>query len=123
MLSSAVRRRTVVELTDVRVAAGLLLAGGAAQAVLPHPVGLPCPLRAATGIPCPLCGMTTSVTAAMELRLVDAWAANPAGIAAVIIALLLLGLRGRTSVALPSWLVPVSLLLMWAFELHRFGVI
>jgi hypothetical protein len=123
MLPAAVRRTTLVELSDARVAAGLLLAGGSVQTLLPHPVGPSCPLRAATGIPCPLCGMTTGVTAAVDLRLADAFAANPAGIVAVVVALLVLGVQGRTAVSLPAWLVPTALALMWLFELHRFGVL
>ena len=123
MLPAVARRATVVELSDVRAAAGILLAGAAVRAAMSHPVGLPCPLRAVTGIPCPLCGMTTSVTAVARFRIDDALAANPAGVAAVVVAVAVLVVRRPTSVSVPVWLIPTALALMWVFELHRFRVI
>lgn len=123
MLPAVARRATVVELSDVRVAAGILLAGAAVRAAMPHPIGLPCPLRALTGIPCPLCGMTTSVTAVARFRIDDALAANPAGVVAVVVAVAVLVFRGRSTVALPVWLIPTALALMWVFQLHRFRLI
>ncbi|MGI9022151.1 MAG: DUF2752 domain-containing protein [Acidimicrobiales bacterium] len=89
---------------------------------LPAHPDVGCPLRALTGLPCPMCGMTTSVEATVHLRLADAVAVNPAGVVAVVIAVVLLVRRPATvAVSLP--VVWAALALMWAFELHRFGVI
>jgi hypothetical protein len=123
MLPVVARRATVVELADVRTAAAVMLAGAAAKAVLPHNAGIPCPLRTFTGIPCPLCGMTTSVTATTRLHLGEALASNPAGIAAVVLAVVVLVFRDRKVVSLPVWAVPLALSLMWLFELVRFHVL
>jgi hypothetical protein len=123
MLPAVARRVTVVELSDVRTAAAIMLAGGAVRAVMSHPVGMPCPLRTMTGIPCPLCGMTTSVTAVTHLRIGEALAANPAGIVAVVTAIAVLVFRTRRTVTLPAWLIPATLVAMWIFELHRFQIV
>ena len=123
MLPAVARRATVVELSDVRTAAGILLAGAAVRAVMSHPIGVPCPLRSLTGVPCPLCGMTTSVTAVARLDIGEALAANPAGIVAVVVAIAALLFRARPTVRLPVWVIPVALILMWVFQLHRFDVI
>jgi hypothetical protein len=123
MLPAVVRRATVVELSDIRAAAGIMLAGAAVRATMSHPIGVPCPLRAVTGVPCPLCGMTTSVTAAVRLDIAGALAANPAGVLAVVAAIAVLVFRDRRTIALPAWLIPAALGLMWLFELHRFNVI
>ena len=133
MLSAVARKATVVELSDVRTAAGLMLAGGAVRATMAHPVGIPCPLRTLTGIPCPLCGQAKlrldpirkcmSVTAVAHLDIVGAAAANPAGIAAVAAAVAVLVFHNRRTVTLPAWLIPSALVLMWLFELQRFHLI
>ena len=113
----------VVELSDLRVAGGLMLGAGLARPLVPGHPGFPCPLRTLTGIPCPLCGMTTSVTATVHLQVGKAVSANPAGIAAVGVAVsLLLAWRARR-VVVPGWLVPLGLGLMWLFELHRFRIL
>ena len=82
-----------------------------------------CLFRRLTGIPCPLCGMTTSVTAAVHLHLGPALAANPAGVAAVAVAVVILALPRLRRVRVPSWLAPVVLALMWAYELVRFRLV
>lgn len=100
-----------------------MLAIAAAAPVLPVSPGLPCPLRAVTGIPCPLCGMTTSVTAVVHFDLPGALAANPAGVVAVVVAVVLLVVRGWASVDVPRW-SPFALLAgMWLFELQRFDIV
>jgi hypothetical protein len=111
-----------VDPTGLRLAGLTMLAAGAALPFAPDHVGLPCPLRTATGIPCPLCGMTTSVEAMVRFDLHGALAANPAGPVAVVVAVALLLLRPR-AVRLPLAAVPVALLALWLFELHRFSIL
>jgi hypothetical protein len=97
-----------------------MLVAGAARAALDSHVGLPCPLRNLTGVPCPLCGMTTSVTSTMRGDIVDAVAANPAGPAAVMVALaLLVVIPRRTSLDVPRWVLPAALAAMWVWEVVR----
>jgi hypothetical protein len=102
-----------------------MLAAAAVRPAVGNP-GVPCLLRSLTGIPCPLCGMTTSVTDTVHLHLGQALAANPMGIAAVAVAVVLLVWRRAQRVALPAGAaaaVPVVLAMMWLFELHRFKVL
>lgn len=107
---------------DLRTSAAVMLGAAVALPLLPVHDGISCPLRTLTGIPCPLCGMTTSVEAVVRLDLRSAFEANPAGIALVVLAVVLLTVRPRR-VALPSLAVPIALALMWAFELHRYGLV
>jgi hypothetical protein len=107
---------------DLRLGSGLLIAVAASRAALHCDVGIPCPLRALTGIPCPLCGMTTSVEATVRLHVGRALEANPAGLAAVVVALLLLVVR-PAHVRVPAALPLVLLAGLWLFELHRFSVL
>lgn len=123
MESTAVRPSPVVDLAELRLAGGVMLAAAAVLPLLPGDAGLPCPLRALTGIPCPLCGMTTSVTAATHLRLGEAVAANPAGVLAVAVAVALLLWRKRGLVVLPRWILPAALASMWVYQLLRFSII
>ena len=123
MESTAVRTSSAVDLGELRIAGGVMLAAAAVLPLLPGDAGLPCPLRALTGIPCPLCGMTTSVTAATHLRLGEAVAANPAGLLAVAVAAALLVLRPRGVLTVPAWLVPTALVSMWVFQLVRFSIV
>ena len=112
-----------VELRDLRYAGGAMLALGAARGFAHSSLGLPCPLRSLTGIPCPLCGMTTSVSAAASGHLVTAFFANPAGLVAVAVAVVLLAVPRWRSVDLPGWALPGALALMWVWELFRFGIL
>ena len=116
-------RSHVVERRDLRVAGGVMLAGAAALPLLPGDVGLPCPLRALTGIPCPLCGMTTSVTAATHLQLGDAVAATPAGIVAVLVAVVELVSRRRGPLVVPRWVPPAVVAVMWLYQLGRVAIV
>src|SRR6188474_1864700 len=104
-------RTTELEVRDLRVAGAAMLG---AAAVLPLLPGAP-------GLVCPLCGMTTSVESILQLRRGEAFAANPAGVAAVLVAVLLLVLR-PSALRVPSVALPLGLAGMWAFELHRFGL-
>ena len=115
--------RSIVDLRDLRIAGGLLLGAAALAPMLPGPAGLPCPLRSLTGIPCPLCGMTTSVGAAVQLDPLAALAANPAGVLAVVVALVLLVFRGRRQLSLPVWPLPVVLGVLELWQLARFGLL
>jgi len=107
---------------ELRNAGGLMLAAALVLPVLPGHPSLICPLRTITGVPCPLCGMTTSVEATMHLDFGKALAATPAGILAVIVAILLLVKRPKT-IRVPLALVFAVMALMWVFQLHRFGFI
>ena len=120
---AGLRARTTVELHNLRVAGGAMLAVAALLPVLPGPDGVPCPLRSLTGVPCPLCGMTTSVTAAVHLDLAAAVTANPAGLIAVVVAVVLIVVRSRRHVDVPVWLLPAGLVLMWVWQLFRFGIL
>jgi hypothetical protein len=114
-------RTTDVHARDLRLAGVAMLGAAALLPLLPGSPGLFCPLRALTGIPCPLCGMTTSVEHVVRLQLGEALAANPAGVAAALVAVLLLVLRPR-QLEVPSLVLPIGLAAMWVFELHRFGL-
>lgn len=122
MLLPATRQRTTVSVGDLRLAGGLLLAAAAARPLVPGELGIPCPLRTLTGIPCPLCGMTRSVTAAVHLRLGEAVAFNPAGVAAVVLAVVLLVAWRAGSVTVPVWAPPAAIALLWAWQVWRFPV-
>ena len=115
--------RSTLRLEGLRAAGAVMLATAAVRPLLPGEPGLPCPLRALTGIPCPLCGMTTSVTAAVHLRLGVAAAATPAGIVAIVLAVALLVARRRQTVTVPTWLLPAALCLMWTYQLLRVSII
>lgn len=118
-----VRARSTVDLAGLRVAGLAMVTAAAVLPALPGPDGIPCPLRTLTGIPCPLCGMTTSVTAAVQLEPLAALAANPAGVLAVLVALGLLLFRGPRQLSFPVWVLPPALVLMEIWQLVRFGVV
>jgi hypothetical protein len=112
----------VLDLHDVRPAAGAMLAAAFVLPALPGHPGVPCPLRTLTGIPCPLCGMTTSVEDTVHAHLVHAFAANPAGLPLVACAVAAFGVR-RPRLAFPAVLLYAAFGLMWLFELHRFALL
>jgi hypothetical protein len=114
------RRRATIDIGDLRIASGVLLSVGAALAVVPHRAGLPCPLHALTGVPCPLCGMTTSVQATFHGDLGTALQANPAGVAAVAAAVLVL-IRPPGRVCVRMFALCATIAALWIFELWRFA--
>jgi len=98
-----------------------MLALGAILPRVPHDPGLPCPLRSLTGLPCPACGMTTSVKAVERGDLAAAWAANPFGLVAVAVAVLLLARPGWRRASVPVVVLVGAAAASWAWELRRFG--
>jgi hypothetical protein len=112
----------VFEVRELRSAGALMLAGALILPVLPGHPGLACPLRALTGVPCPLCGLTSSVVDSTHGDVSGALSTNPAGLAAVVLAVALLIVRPRHVVV--PWIVALAgLTAMWLFELQRFGFI
>jgi Protein of unknown function (DUF2752) len=118
-----VAARAEIDLGPMRWLGGAMLALGV---VLPHlsgNPGLPCPLRTATGVPCPLCGMTTSVKATLRGDLGGATVANPFGILAVVVAVVLLLRPSWRTLRIPTVVVLGAAAVSWLFELHRFHFI
>ncbi len=110
-----------VAANDARIAGGLML-GTAAVLPLLGATGLPtlfCPLLATTGVPCPLCGMTTSVVAALHGDVVGAVSANPFGLVAIGLTIWLLIDRKRQWIRAPWWLWGSAAAASWAFQLAR----
>lgn len=99
-----------------------LLAAGALLAYSPIHPGLLCPMRATTGVPCPFCGMTTSVKACLRMDFGAAFAANPGGILAVVLAAGLIALR-PTRVRVPVAFLIGAASVMWVWQLFRFSIL
>jgi hypothetical protein len=112
-------RRVRVDVAGLRWAGTLMLAAGVVWPLHPPALDVPCPFRAATGIPCPLCGMTRSVTSTVHGDVHEALVSNPAGILAVVVAVLLLVWRRPRSLTLPPWAVPAGIAALWSFQLLR----
>jgi len=115
-------RSVAIDLRDLRVAGTAMLFLALMLPSIPGYPGVPCLLRTFTGVPCPFCGMSTSVKETVRLQLRDAWAANPAGVVAVVAAVLLIVFRPRR-MTLPTLLIPVTLGAMWVFQLFRFSIL
>ena len=113
------RRLTVVELRPLRPAAAALLGAALALPLVPGSPGVPCPLHTLTGVPCPLCGTTRSVTATVRGRVAEALALNPAGVALVAAAVVLLVVRRPSALSVPAWAPPAAVALLWAYQLGR----
>jgi hypothetical protein len=112
-----------LDLHDLRIAGGVMLVVAFVIPLVPYHPGTLCPLRATTGVPCPLCGMTTSVVDTVHLHPATAAAANPVGLVAVMLAVLLLMRPRWTTVYLPGWAPSAVLAGMWLFELRRVGIL
>jgi hypothetical protein len=111
-----------LDVRELRIVGGLMLACGAARAAAGTEAGIPCPMRELTGVPCPLCGMTTSVTETVRLDLRDAVEASPGGVVLVAVALALL-VRPPRRLRLPATLLYSTLAALWLFQLHRFSLL
>ncbi len=109
--------------SDVRIGGGFMLATAGAWPLLGR-AGLhapACPLLTITGVPCPLCGMTTSVVAAVHGDLLTALAANPFGLVAILVAAWLLVDRSRRWLTVPAWALAGAAAVSWGFQLVRFS--
>jgi len=119
----AVTATMQLDLVGLRWAGAAMIGLGVGLPLLPHNPGLPCPLRTLTGIPCPMCGMTTAVKAVLAGHVQTSVAANPFGIVAVLVAVLLMLRPSMCSARLPISLLAGAALVSWVWELHRFHII
>ena len=117
----ALRHSSNVDVAPLRWLGGAMVGLGALLPHLPHNPGLPCPLRTVTGVPCPLCGMTTAVKAVCTGHVRASVAANPFGIVAVLVAVVLLLRPSVRSVRLPVAVIVAAAFTSWLWELRRFG--
>ena len=113
-------RQAEIDVVPLRWLGGAMLALGAALPHVPGNPGLPCPLRTLTGVPCPFCGLTTSVKATLHGDLHRAVAANPFGILAVLVAVVLMVRPGWRRVRVPILALTAGGAASWLFELHRY---
>jgi Protein of unknown function (DUF2752) len=114
MSTTAARRNE----RELRYATGALLGAAAVWPLLPLHPPLACPLRTATGIPCPLCGMTRACVAAAHGHLGASLAFNPAGIAVIAVAVVILVRPALLrSVRPPVWVWGVLLGVLWIWNL------
>ena len=116
----ATRAKLEVDLSVVRRLGPPMLGLGLLLPHLPGHPGLPCPLRTMTGVPCPFCGMTTSVEAGVHLDWRGAITANPFGLVAIAVAVLVLLRPAWRRLTLPLVLVIPALVTSELWELHRF---
>ncbi|MDP9075632.1 MAG: DUF2752 domain-containing protein [Actinomycetota bacterium] len=112
--------RLDVDLRPFRYLGAGMLALGLALPHTPGNPGLPCPLKTLTGVPCPMCGMTTSVKAALAGQLHRAVVANPVGVLAIAIAVALVVVPGWRRQRVPTVALAGGAALSWLFQLHRF---
>jgi len=112
-----------LDLTGMRWAGAAMIGLGVGLPLLPHNPGLPCPLRTLTGIPCPLCGMTTAVKAVLGGHLQASVAANPFGVIAVLVAIVLVLRPSVRSARLPISLLTSAALVSWVWQLRRFHIL
>jgi len=122
-IARAARTTVGIDVAGLRYLGGAMVVLGVGLPLLPHNPGLPCPLRTVTGVPCPLCGMTTAVKALLHAHVHDSVAANPFGIVAVLLAVVLVLRPHWRRVNVPLALVVAAGLCSWGWELHRFGFV
>jgi hypothetical protein len=126
-------RRSADRLSGGLLRVGLRLAGGGAAALAvaqlhdAHDPGALCLLRRFTGIPCPGCGSTTVFIEAGHGHFSAALAANPVTVVAAVGLLVAPLGPGRWWWQLSNrhrnLLLGAGLVIAWAWELHRFGII
>jgi hypothetical protein len=105
-----------IELRPLRVLGGAMLGVAALWPLLPaHPPGV-CPLRTTTGIPCPLCGMTRAVVEAVHGDIAASLRYHPAGVLAVLFAIVLLVGWRVERVRIPNALLVVSVAALWIYN-------
>jgi len=109
-----------VDLVALRWAGAAMVGLGVGVPLLPHNPGLPCPMRTLTGVPCPGCGMTTAVKAVLAGHVRASVGANPFGLIAVLIAVVLIVRPRWRRVSVPVLLLVASGASSWLWELHRF---
>jgi hypothetical protein len=114
-------RRWRVDLQGLRWAGAAMMGLGLVLPHLPHNPGLPCPLRTLTGVPCPACGLSTSVKALCGGHVHDAIVANPFGLVAVFVAVLLIVRPRWRETSVPLWPLALAAVVSWVWQLHRFG--
>jgi hypothetical protein len=113
---------TSVSLRPARLVAAGMLVAAAVRPLLPVETVPACPLRALTGIPCPMCGMTRSVTAAVHGDIGHSLSLTPFGIAAVVLALVLLFVpRLPRAIVVPVWSIVVVLAAMWTYQMFKYS--
>lgn len=111
---------TTLDLKGLRIAGAGLLVAAVVKTQIGGP-GIPCPLRTATGVPCPLCGSTRSVEALVDFDIARALFLNPAGVLAVLFAVVMLLAWRVKQVVLPVWLVFVPFAALWGYQLFKYA--
>ena len=112
---------TEIELAPLRTAGLFLVPAAIMLSVSPVDPVPPCPLRALTGIPCPLCGSTRGVIAAIHGDIGHALALNPASIAVLVMALLIVAGWRIERVRIPVWIIASVLAVLWAYQLFKYA--
>jgi hypothetical protein len=117
------KARADIDPRPARLMGAVMLGLGVLLPHLPGDPGVPCPLRTTTGVPCPLCGLTTSVKATLRGHVGAAAAANPFGLLAVVVAVILLLRPSLRRIQVRSVAIGVGIAVSWCWELHRFHLV
>lgn len=112
---------TEIELQPLRAAGLLLVPVAIALSILPVDPIPPCPLRTLTGIPCPLCGSTRGVIAAVHGQVGHALALNPASIAVLVLAVLLVVGWRVERIRVPVWGIVAVFALLWSYQMFKYA--
>lgn len=112
---------TEIQLGPLRAAGLLVVPAAVALSVSPVDPVPPCPLRTLTGIPCPLCGSTRGVIAAIHGDLGHALSLNPAAIAVLVLAVLMVAGWRIERIRIPVWGIVATFAVLWAYQLFKYG--